>query len=111
MTPNSSVDITRCGSNQSLACRGDGSLHTVADGELREDILHMALHGVLAEVDTPGDLLVGVALTDQPEDLSLPLIERGTIGGRVCVFANSIHEAPGNRRRNDRLTTMDGADR
>src|SRR5579864_8598515 len=98
MTPNSSVDITRCGSNQSLACRGDGCLHTVADGELREDILHMALHGVLAEVDTLGDLLLGVALTDQPQDLSLTLIEHGTIGRRVVIFANSIHEALGNRR-------------
>src|SRR5579863_9623765 len=60
-----------------------GELVARGELELAQHRGHVALDGLDRDVQLAGDLLVGVALGDQPEDLALPagqLVELGVEG-------------------------------
>ena len=57
-------------------------MRAVVRPQLREDIRHVSLDGVLGEIELRCDLLVGVARGDQPQDLNLAL--RSTSSSPVC---------------------------
>src|SRR5208282_3425662 len=51
-------------------------MRAVLGAQLRQDISHLTLDGLLAERERPGDFLVRVALRDEPQDAYLRRRER-----------------------------------
>src|SRR5436190_23504328 len=51
-------------------------LRAVGDAELAEDPRQVRLHGLLADLQAPGDQLVGEPVDEQLQDLALALRER-----------------------------------
>ncbi len=57
-------------------CLGDGG-GAGGDAKLGEDVGHVAVDGVLAQDEAPGDLLVAHPLGHKPKDFQLPFGEAG----------------------------------
>jgi hypothetical protein len=53
----------------------EGRLCAALDPELAEDVAHVGLHGLLADVQLPGDFLVGAAHGEEAEDVGFTLGE------------------------------------
>src|SRR5208283_6059739 len=51
-------------------------MRAVLGAQLRQDISHLTLYGLLAQREGPGDLFIRVALRDQPQDAYLCRRER-----------------------------------
>src|SRR3972149_11036889 len=82
--------------------------------ELVDDVAAVRLHGVDAERQTVGYLLVGVAGADQRQDLALTRCQTG-VGGPPLATAEALqiflHEPLGEWRVEEYTTTVDRLDR
>lgn len=94
----------------------DDKLRTVASVQFRHSPMYVGTHGVRAEVEPGGDLVVAVALGGQGHDLPLTGREIGEDlrGRRVPAGLGSIEKAgderTGGLRRQQGVPTGDGAD-
>jgi hypothetical protein len=73
----------------------DGDLHPVAQIEFGEDAGDVALDGGLAEAEPGGDLGVGQALGDQPDDVEFAFAEVPGRGAGWGAVAEVLDQPPG----------------
>src|SRR3954449_5810246 len=94
--------------DEAAADRVAHELHAVAHPELAQQVAAVGLDGLLAEVQDLADLLVGVRLGDQLEDLLLARRER-LLGAGGLVGHPLTHERPLGRVGEEGLAARDGA--
>ncbi len=77
-----------------FAHRPDGGLGAIRDADLAEDVLHVLLDRLVADVQSQGDFLVGQAIGQLPQNFALALGERHfDVGGQTRRGQGAGHAA------------------
>ena len=72
-------------------------MRAILGAQLRQDVSHLALDGLLAELECPGNLFVCISLRNEPQDAYLRRRERVIRGvlGQLERYLRGERLAPG----------------